>query len=237
MSFMDDLMNNRDKQIMAISIAFFVLAFPAYFFLSAANADPSANLNAVTLYEIEGEYTYIELAMGDEFIPNGDPLMIDDLHTDAIDDAEDLNIIGVRMIMSYTEAEETNGLTCNAPGGSGNSADDTITGMTMHGDYNETASGSNNGDSGSHGVASYWVNTSLIDEEIVMMSKGEIISEIDSDGAGLGAYMAEISVDAQAGQAPFPCQRSDDGEDVTYTIELIVFDYNIKPFFEVLEEL
>ncbi|MCH1482188.1 MAG: hypothetical protein L7T81_08120, partial [Candidatus Poseidoniaceae archaeon] len=42
--------------------------------------------------------TYIELAMGDEFIPNGDPLMIDDLHTDAIDDAEDLNIIGVRMI-------------------------------------------------------------------------------------------------------------------------------------------
>ena len=236
MSFMDDLMNNRDKQIMAISIAFFVLAFPAYFFLSAANADPSANLNAVTLYEIEGEYTYIELAMGDEFIPNGDPLMIDDLHTDAIDNAEDLNIIGVRMIMSYTEAEETSGQTCAFA--SGNAADDTITGMTMHGDYNETASGSNNGDSGSHSVVSYWVNTSLIDEEIVMMSKGEIISEIDSDGAGLGAYMAEISVDAQAGNAPSPlCQRSDDGEDVTYTIELIVFDYDIKPFFEVLEEL
>ena len=236
MSFMDDLMNNRDKQIMAISIAFFVLAFPAYFFLSAANADPSANLNAVTLYEIEGEYTYIELAMGDEFIPNGDPLMIDDLHTDAIDDAEDLNIIGVRMTMSYTEAEEGgNGLQCVG----GGNADDTITGMTMHGDYNETASGSNNGDSGSHSVVSYWVNTSLIDEEIVMMSKGEIISEIDSDGAGLGAYMAEISVDAQAGNGGLApgCQKSDDGEDVTYTIELIVFDYDIKPFFEVLEEL
>ena len=238
MSFMDDLMNNRDKQIMAISIVFFVLAFPTYFFLSAANADSSASLNAVTLYEIEGEYTYIELDAGDEFIPNGDPLMIDDLHTDAIDDAEDLNIIGVRMIMSYTEAEETNGgAGCAGPFG-GQPAADTITGMTMHGDYNETASGSNEADSGSHGVVSYWVNTSLIDEEIVMMSKGEIISEIDSDGAGLGAYMAEISVDAQAGNAPSPlCQRSDDGEDVTYTIELIVFDYNIKPFFEVLEEL
>ena len=235
MSFMDDLMNNRDKQIMAISITFFVLAFPAYFFLSAANADPSASLNAVNLYEIEGEYTYIELAMGDEFIPNGDPLMIDDLHTDAIDDAEDLNIIGVRMIMSYTEAEETSGQTCAFA--SGNAADDTITGMTMHADYNETASGSNNGDSGSHAVESYWVNTSLIDDEIVMMSKGEIISQIDSDGAGLGAYTAEISVDAQAGQAPGLCQRSDDGEDVTYTIELIVFDYDIKPFFELIEEL
>ena len=238
MSFMDDLMNNRDKQIMAISIAFFVLAFPAYFFLSAANADPSASLNAVNLYEIEGEYTYIELAMGDEFVPNGDPLMIDDLHTDAIDDAEDLNIIGVRMTMSYTEAEETSGPSCGFA--SGNAADDTITGMTMHGDYNETASGSNNGDSGSHAVESYWVNTSLIDDEIVMMSKGEIISQIDSDGAGLGGYTAEISVDAQAGNAPggqLACERTDDGEDVTYTIELIVFDYDIKPFFEVLEEL
>ena len=237
MSLMDDLMNNRDKQIMALSIVFFVLAFPTYFFLQAANADSSSSLTAVNEYEIDGEYTYIELAMGDEFIPNGDPLMIDDLHTDAIDDAEDFNIIGVRMTMSYTEAEETNGLTCAAPGGSGNSADDTITGMTMHGDYNETASGSNNGDSGSHTVESYWVNTTLIEQGVVTMSKGEIISQIDSDGAGLGAYTAEISVDAQSGNAAPGCQRSDDGEDVTYTIELIVFDYDIKPFFEVTEEL
>ena len=238
MSFMDDLMNNRDKQIMAISIVFFVLAFPIYFGLSAANADPSAGLNAVTLYEIDGEYSYIELAMGDEFVPNGDPLMIDGLHTDAIDNAEDLNIIGVRMIMSYIEAEETSPnipLGCNGPAG-GNVQADTITGMTMHGDYNETGSGSNNGDSGSHEVVSYWVNTSLIDDEIVMMSKGEIISQIDSDGAGLGPYTAEISVDAQASSTA-TCERTDDGEDVTYTIELIVFDYDIKPFFEVIEEL
>ena len=89
-------------------------------------------------------------------------------------------------------------------------ADDTITGMTMHGDYNETASGSNNGDSGSHIVESYWVNNTLIDEEIVMMSKGEIISMVDADGAGLGAYSAEISVDAQAGNEPngFTCQKA-----------------------------
>ena len=237
MSFFEDLMNNRDKQIMALSIVFFVLAFPIYFGLAAANADEGAGLNAITLYEIDGEYTYIELDAGDEFIPNGDPLMIDDLHTDAIDDAEDYNIIGVRMTMSYTEAEETNGAGCAGPLG-GQPAADTITGMTMHGDYNETASGSNEADSGSHTVESYWVNTTLIDEEIVMMSKGEIISEIDSDGAGLGAYSAEISVDAQAGNAPSPvCQRTDAGEDVTFTIELIVFDYDIRPFFELSEEI
>ena len=71
-----------------------------------------------------------------------------------------------------------------------------------------------------------------------MMSKGEIISQIDSDGAGLGGYTAEISVDAQAGNEPIPtCDRTDDGEAVTYTIELIIFDYDIKPFFELVEEL
>ena len=239
MSFFEELARDREKQIMAISIVFFVLAFPLYFFIAASGADGSASLNTLDLYEIDGEYTFIELDAGDEFIANGDPLMIDDLHTDAIDDAEDLNIIGVRMTMSYTEAEETSGV-CGGPAG-GQPAADTITGMTMHGDYNETASGSNEADSGSHIVESYWVNTTLIDEEIVMMTKGEIISEIDADGAGLGAYSAEISVDAQAGNVPggplAQCDRTDDGEDVTYTIELIVFDYDIKPFFEVLEEL
>ena len=75
----------------------------------------------------------------------------------------------------------------------------------MHGDYNETASGSNNGNSGSHTVESYWINESIVGE-IVVMSKAEIISMIDADGAGLGSYSAEITVDAQAGQAP-GCQR------------------------------
>ena len=40
--------------------------------------------------------------------------------------------------MSYTESEETNGPTCAVA--SGSAADDTITGMTMHGEYNATAS-------------------------------------------------------------------------------------------------
>ena len=56
--------------------------------------------------------------------------------------------------------------------------------------------GSNNGDSGSHTVESYWINQSIVGE-IVVMSKAEIISMIDADGEGLGSYSAEISVDAQ----------------------------------------
>ena len=235
MSFFEDLKNNRDKQIMAISIVFFVLAFPIYFGLAAAGADGSAGLNSVNMYEVTGEVTYIEIAAGDEFIADGDTLTIDDLHTDSVDDAEDLNIVGVILTMSYTESEETNGNPISCGAAPGNPADDTITGMTMHGEYNETASGSNNGDSGSHTVESYWINQSIVGE-IVVMSKAEIISMVDADGAGLGAYSAEITVDANAGNAGPGCTRSDAGEDVVYKIELVVFDYDIRPFFD-LEEL
>ena len=237
MSFIEELKNNRDKQIMAISIVFFVLAFPLYFGLAAVGADDYNASTAVATYEIDGQEEYYELGSGDEFIADGETLSIDNLHTDSIDDADDMNIIGVRLTMTYTEAEDTSGPTCNFPGLSGNAADDTITGTTMHGEYNETASGSNNGDTGSHTVTVYWIsNVSLLSQETVTMSKSDIIAGIDAGGLGLGAHMAEISVDAEAGGAPPGCQRSDAGEDVAYTVEIIVFDYDIKPYVD-LEEL
>jgi hypothetical protein len=161
------------------------------------------------------------------------------MHTDSIDDADDMNIVGVRLTMTYTESEDTNGgAGCAGPQG-GQPAADTISGTTMHGEYNETASGSNNGNSGSHSVELYWIsNVSLLDVETVTMSKSDIIAKIDAGGLGLGAHMAEISVDAEAGNTPPPglCQRSDAGEDVAYIVEIIVFDYDIRPYVD-LEEL
>ena len=68
MSFIEELKNNRDKQIMAISIVFFVLSFPAYFYLSAQGADDFSVSTAVATYEIDGERQYFELTSGDEFV-------------------------------------------------------------------------------------------------------------------------------------------------------------------------
>ena len=231
MSFFEDLKNNRDKQIMAISIVFFVLAFPIYFGLAAAGADGSAGLNEVNMYEVTGEVSFIELAAGDEFIADGETLEIKDLSTDSIDDAEDLNIIGVRISMSYGEDEQASGPCTTGPSA------DTINGAIEHLEYTNSGSGTNDGGSGSHEVSVEWVNTSLIDE-VVVMSKAEIIEEIDAKGEGLGSYSAEISVTAEAGGStpPVLCQRSDGGEEVSYVIELVVFDYDIRPFFD-LEEL
>ena len=55
-------------------------------------------------------------------------------------------------------------------------------------------------------------------------------------GAGLGAYSAEIGVSAEAGmRALHFLQRSDNGEEVTYSVELIIFDYTIAPDFDEAE--
>ena len=110
---------------------------------------------------------------------------------------------------------------------------DTISGTVMHGTYNASASGTN--DNPSHTVESLWYNESMVDA-ILFLSESEIIAGIDSDGAGLGPYSLDITVDAEAGNAGPGCSRSDNGEEVSYKIELIVYDYTITSVLEPLME-
>lgn len=62
------------------------------------------------------------------------------------------------------------------------------------------------------------------------LSLNEIKAQLDSMGAGLGDHTVSIAVDAQAGNENNPVcgQRSDGGETVDYTVELIVLDYSIE---------
>ena len=54
-------------------------------------------------------------------------------------------------------------------------------------------------------------------------------------GAGLGPYNASVSVTAETGGGIAFCNHNDDGEDVSYTVELIVFDYTIAPYIELTD--
>ena len=234
---LDDLKTNRDTQITVICIAFFLIAFPGYFAMKGGNASGSGAMGGVADYNVNGELTYIQIADGIEYIADGDTLMIDDLHTDSVDGAEDMNIVGVRVMMSYGEDEETQGPppTCAGPLG-GQDAADTISGTAMHAGFNNTEDGQNNGGNGAHDVTVEWFNSSMVGAEVSGLSESEIVSQIDSMGAGLGAYSAEIGVSAEAGNALGPgCSRSDNGEEVTYSVELIIFDYTIAPDFDEAE--
>tara|TARA_B100001142_G_scaffold174264_1_gene173859 strand:- start:818 stop:1528 length:711 start_codon:yes stop_codon:yes gene_type:complete len=229
---MDDLKSNRDTQITVACIVFFLIAFPGYFAMKGGNASGSGATGGVGDYNINGNLSYVGIADGIEYIADGETLMIDDLHTDAVDGAEDMNIVGVRVMMSYGEDEETQGPTCGPGPTSGQDAADTISGTAMHAGFNGTAEGQNNGGGGTHDVTVEWFNSSMVGATVSGLSESEIISQIDSMGAGLGSYSAEISVDAEAGNAPALCSRSDGGEEVTYSVELIVFDYTIAPAFD-----
>ena len=69
---MDDLKTNRDAQIMVGCIAFFFLAFPAYFALAANSADGTLSGGVVADYKVNGEVTYVLLDSGSESLADGD---------------------------------------------------------------------------------------------------------------------------------------------------------------------
>ena len=57
----------------------------------------------------------------------------------------------------------------------------------------------------------------------------EIADQLDAKGAGLGDYTLRFQFRSRnAAQSPVHTIRS--GEDVSYTIQLIVLDYTIVPF-------
>ena len=230
---LDDLKTDRDTQITAICIGFFLIAFPLYFSIAASGVDATSGLGGVRDYEVSGELTYVELASGGEYIADGTTFDIENLHTDAIDGADDMNIVGVRLTMTYGADDETSGgnpITCAVA--QGNQAD-TITGAADHAGFTGSAAGQNGGQGGSHFAEAIWYNDSMIGV-VSGLSESEIVDQIDAMGAGLGPYNASVSVTAETGGGG-GCQHTDDGEDVSYVVELIVFDYAIAPYIELTD--
>ncbi len=237
MGFIDNIKVDRDLQIQTLCVAFFLVIFPLYFFSVAAGTDSPAGMGGVGKYSVSGEMTYIDFDEGEQEIIDGTPLVID-LNTDAIDDIADKNIVGVLVSMSYgedeTETPQTGPLggigTCNGPTG-GQKAADTITGTASHLNFSNSADGQNGGGGAefAHDVSTEWYNSSMIGTDVEGLSESSIVDQLDAKGAGLGDYSIEISVTANAGGGA-TCDRSDSGETVSYTIQLIVLDYTIVPF-------
>ena len=230
MGFVDDIKEDQKMQIQALCVVFFLLAFPSYFFLKAAATDDPSGMGGVGTYTVTPDFSEIEFASGEELIQDGTPLTLE-LNTDSVD-AAGKNIVGVLVTMTYGEDETgANGFQCNGPN-SGQNAPDTVSGMASHLNYTNSAEGQNQGGSGSHEVSTVWYNSSAIGDKIEGLSESQINDEL-SKGIGLGDYSIEISVDANAGSGIVGCDRSDTGETVTYTVKLIVLDYEITPYIEI----
>ena len=173
---------------------------------------------------VEASFGSEQLADGIDYVNDGQTLTVE-MHTDAVDDAEDLNIVGVRVTLTYSEDETSSGLGCNAPGAS-NPDPDTITGTVVHNEHNTSASGQNSGAGvSSHIVEVEWFNASMIGN-VSGVSKSDINNGLDVGDAGLGVYTLDVTVVVDAGGG-IGCSHTDDGEEVEYLVELITLDYSI----------
>ena len=218
---LERLQNDRQFLATVVLTMFFLAIFPIYF--SSAGGAGNSSDNIVANYQVEGEPEYIELDNATEYIFDGETLELT-FTTDVIDDASSKNIVGVQVFMSYSEDESNSGGPfCIGPNGGQNAAD-TISANATHNSYSEEGDGQNNGGSGEHTVEVTWYNTSILGQNISGLSKSQILDELDSQGIGLGEYSVGISVSADSGNAGPGCERSDDGEEVTYSVKLIILD-------------
>ena len=231
MGFFDDVKEDQTLQIQVLCVAFFLIAFPSYFMIKASATENPTGMGGVGSYTVTADFTYIDFASGEEPIQDGSPFTLD-LNTDLLDDVDGKNIVGVLVTMSYGEDESEDSLDPFGVGcATGGLSPDTITGTASHLNYSNSADGQNQGGSSSHEVSTVWYNSSVIGDKIEGLSESQIIDEL-SKGIGLGDYSIEISVAAQDGSTA-TCSREDTGENVTYTVQLIVLDYSITSYVEV----
>ena len=231
MGFIDDFKVDQELQVKTLCVAFFLVIFPLYFFSVAAGTDSPTGMGGVGSYEVSGEITYIDFDEGGEYIADGTSLTID-LNTDSLSDMEqEMNIVGVLVSMTYDEDEQARpGPLCLSQ-----TAPDTITGTASHLNFSNSADGQNGGGNGAHDVTTEWYNSSMIGSVVEGLSESSITDQLDAKGAGLGDYSIQIGVTAQADSCTIPLggQNEDNGEDVSYTIQLIVLDYSITPYIDV----
>jgi len=186
--------------------------------------DKSDSQGVIGTYNVTANFETIEFDDGGEYIADGETFVLN-LSTDSLTGVDAKNIVGATIVMTYSEDESSAGLGCALPGAS-DTESDTITSMFVHDEYNVTGSGqTQQGASNSHETSIEWYNSSMIGM-VSNVTKADIMVSLDSNGAGLGDYSIEISVDVASGGGA-GCQHTDDGEHVDYSIELIVLDYTI----------
>jgi len=224
--FSENLKSDRDTQITVGLIVVFMLLFPLYFAYAANNVSSGGALGSVGDYKVSGEYTFIELDSATEGIADGETLTLE-LHSDAVQSQiAGKNLVAVIVNMTYDEDETRNGIGCLSPLGTGGDfAADTITATVTRSNITASGSGQN---PGTHAVTAEWYDSSIIDTVVSDLSESQIMDKLEGGETGIGNYTIDISVAAESGNGA-GCNYNDGGEEVTYTVSLVLLDYTIVP--------
>ena len=219
MSFIDDLKTDQRTQILIGGIVFFAIAFPVYFSIAADGVEPFSADGPIGTYEVSGEYSYHVIASDSQYIDDGSTIEIIANSDAAGDEIKGKNLVGVRATLTYTD-DETGG----GPGCFGyQTADDQVSASLEYPEMIPTNGQVLSGES----IAVEWHVSDLVGTTVSNMSESGIRMLLDGDGMGVGEHYLDISVEVVEGSGTTPCQTSDNGEEVAYTIELISLEYEI----------
>ena len=191
-----DFPDNRKTRALAAAVIIPFGAFETAYIVSGPDSLSSDN-GISGNWIVSGNFDNETLADGLEYVNDGEPIVIN-MHTDAVEGSEDLNIVGVRVTLQYSEDESSSGFGCAVPGAS-DPDPDTISGTISNDKINGTASGQNSGGGvSSHTVEVEWFNESMIGN-VSGVSKSNIIQGLEGGENGLGSYTLELSVTAETG--------------------------------------
>ena len=68
----------------------------------------------------------------------------------------------------------------------------------------------------------------FINGKVTGLSESQIIEQLDSGGMGTGEYSIGLEVSAESGGGT-GCNHEDNGEEIDYTLHLMILDYVISP--------
>ena len=174
---------------------------------------------------LDVEWTEIPLETKSEYYSDEEAVfwqLSSDLVEEDIQNAGGI-IVGISMLLDYpNEDESPNAGLCT---GLEDNVEDIIYGTVSKNDWTLTQ---NDVNPGSHVVNLTWHNQSLLEmENISGMSDDEIMRQIDFGMDAFGAYDFTIMVDADAFNGNF-CTHTDNGEQVSSSISLLVLDVTIE---------
>ncbi len=210
-----EISKDRQRQFTTVGIialCFIGVAEGAYAVYGPDSGEDSDE-NRVAMYQIDGNFTLIEIGSGTEVIS-------DTAQVSASSDAVDLsglNVVGFHMTTSHTDNEQP----CNI---AASTEDDEV---TYNGGIKEIQV-TNSGTQQNLESSGYWIDDGLIGST-TNSSSNEIYQLLDGGGFGIGEYEFTISVTVNDGGAiiPFPCSNGDSDESVDWTISLITLDYTL----------
>ncbi|MGA0331359.1 MAG: sodium/proline symporter [Candidatus Poseidoniaceae archaeon] len=207
-----EISQDRQRQLTTVGIialCFIGVAEGAYAVYGPDSGEDS-DANRVAMYQIDGDFTLIEIGSGTEVISDTAQISAS---SDAVD-LSGLNVVGFHMTTSHTDNEQA----CNFLA---DTEDDEV-------GYDGGIGSSVVANSGLQQTLEselYWIDSSLVGTTTTN-STSSIASMLDGGDAGIGSYEFTINVVINSGGSPV-CQNGDSDESVDWTISLITLDYTL----------